>query len=259
MKSCLIVSVLFILSCNKVSLKTEQEDLSKQVSTKTILNSEDAEGLVMFPGLVKQTTTTYGITQCDSTYFGGSHSVRFELRDTDSMNNNGTRAEALFPQLTSLDRWYGFALKFDGDDYDYDTYDEVVMQWHQAGGSSPAMCFRTKQGKLWLRVISRSSWIDLGSLDNGNWHSYVMHVKHASDSTGLIELWKDGNSTTKIVNYSGANMYELSATVKMPTMKLGIYKANWNDSLTTMTNKRVLFYDNVKLGDATSSYSDVAP
>jgi hypothetical protein len=218
-----------------------------------VLFSEDCEGTDVFLGVVKQTTTSYGITKSNNSVFSGSHCARFELRYGDPMNNNGTRAEVVFPEAVNLNRWYGFALAFDTFDYEYDTNDEVIMQWHQAGGTTPALCFRTRQGNLWLRIMG-TEWIDLGPLKNGYWNAYVMHVVHASDNTGLIELWKNGN---KILNKTGANMYALSSTVDKPSLKLGIYKSGWNDKV-TLTNKRVLYYDKIKVAE-NSSYSEVAP
>jgi hypothetical protein len=220
-----------------------------------LLYEEFGEGVTLFPNTIKQSPTTYGITAVNSPLFRGTKSIRFELRDTDPMNNNGTRAEIAFPELTVLERWYGFALMFDADNYDYDSTDEIVMQWHQAGGQTPALCLRTKQDKIWIRIMG-NIWIDLGNIEKGNWRKYVMHVIHASDGTGLIEIWKDG---VNILTRSGQNMYALTSTVKKPTWKLGIYKSGWNDAKTTDTNIRVLYYDDIRLGNENAVYSDVVP
>jgi hypothetical protein len=230
-------------------------DPNPQPARNNLIYEEFGEGGLLFTNTTKQITTSYGITAVSSPLFRGTKSIRFELRDTDPMNNNGTRAEIAFPELTTLERWYGFALMFDVNDYDDESDDEIVMQWHQSGGQTPSLCLRTRQGKIWIRIMG-NIWIDLGSLDKGNWHRWVMHVKHASDGTGLIEIWKDD---VKILTRAGQNMYALSGTVKKPTWKLGIYKSDWNGTNTTATNIRVLYYDDIRLGNENATYNDVVP
>jgi len=219
-----------------------------------IIYSEDFEGTQLFTGASKQITTTYGLTKGNGPLYRGNYCGRFELRRGDPMNNNGTRAEVVYPEATNLDRWYGFALCFDAFDYQYDTNDEVIMQWHQVGGSTPALCFRTRQGNLWLRIMG-TDWVDLGPLKAGFWAAYTLHVVHASGSAGLIELWKDG---VKILNRTGANMYAVSGSVNNPSLKLGIYKSGWNDGGISLTSKRVLYFDAFKVGE-NSNYAEVSP
>lgn len=222
-----------------------------------LLYSEYAEGETLFPGLTKQITTAYGLTAVSSPAYYGSKSIRFELRDTDPMNNSGTRAEVAFPEFvgSGLEKWYGYAIMFDANDYDYDNSDEVVGQWHQGGSLTPALCFRTRRDKLYLRVMG-TEWIDLGNIDKGNWHRYVLHIIHSSTSSGLIEIWRDD---VKILTRAGQNMYVVGGTIKNPTFKIGVYKSAWNDSKTTDTTKRVFYLDEFRLGGADAFYVAVAP
>jgi hypothetical protein len=202
----------------------------------------------------KQTTTTYGITK-SALHFDGDSSARFELRDTDAMNNNGTRAEITFPMMTNNNRWYSFAAYFPSAYYAYDTKDEVINQWHQGGGLTPALCIRTRKDKMYMRVMG-TLWLDLGFIPKDAWHSYVMHINHASDSTGRVEMWKDG---TKILDYSGQNMYVVGGSTINPNWKLGVYKSGWNDNETTDTDIRVLYFDDIKMGDEDATYADMEP
>jgi hypothetical protein len=222
--------------------------------SQNIIYQESAEGSTLFSTYVKkQTTTVYGITISKSIFYAGAQSARFELRDTDAMNNNGTRAEITFPTTTNLNRWYSYAIYFQSTDYKYDTDDEVITQWHQGGGKTPALCLRTKKDHIYLRVMG--TWIDLGLIDKDKWHAYVMHVKHSSGSDGLVEIWRDG---VVILSKKGQNMYKVTGDLKKPNWKLGIYKSGWNGSETSGTNKRVLYFDDIKMGNEYATYADMA-
>jgi hypothetical protein len=239
-------------------LSARNMDVTEDVKVKPVTNiiyQENADNGLLFKTYVsKQTTTKYGITK-SALHFDGDSSARFELRDTDPMNNNGTRAEITFPTITNMNRWYSFAVYFPSADYKYDSKDEVINQWHQGGGATPALCIRTKKDRIYLRVMG-DKWIDLGLIEKDKWRSYVLHIQHASNSTGLVEIWKDN---VKILNYKGQNMYSVGSKYKAPNWKLGIYKSNWNDSETTMTKKRVIYFDDIKFGNENTTYTEMVP
>ena len=263
----LAVSLLLasLYSCRKGVLEPATEiltdnTLSTTVTTNSIsslLYKENADGTSIFGTYVsKQISTTYGITTSTTLFYNGTKSARFELRDTDPEVQSGSRAEISFPDATNPNRWYAYALYVPGAQYKDEAEDEVISQWHQGGGATPALCLRTKSGHIYLRVMG-NTWIDLGAIDKDKWHAYVMHVKHSSGSDGLIEMWRDGQ---KIVNRSGQNMYDISSgTYHMPNWKMGIYKSDWNGSSTTSTNLRVLYFDDIKMGNEYATYDDMAP
>lgn len=206
-----------------------------------------------------QAAASYSITASTAQYYNGTKSVRFELRDTDKEVQGGTRAEITFPIATNNHRWYSFAMYVPGADYKYDAADEVITQWHQGGGETPALCLRTKNGRLYLRVVSLSgnnTWLDLGRLDKDKWHAYVMHIKHSSKSDGVVEIWRDN---VRILGRYGANSYPLNGTFHLPFWKIGIYKSYWNGSRTSATTKRVLYFDDIKMGNENSNYTEMMP
>ena len=93
-----------------------------------------------------------------------------------------------------------------------------------------------------------------GSLSKGQWTDWVIHVDFSFGSDGLLEIWKNGSM---IVNYQGPNCYNDALG---PYMKVGIYIPGWKSrSGATDANKRTIYYDEVKVGDAASSYNEVAP
>src|SRR5687768_10981402 len=153
LSSLVLLSVLF--SCSKGDL---QEPLSSSGNPSATINesseignvsalsanilyNEGFEGSSAFTtyGINKQIETSYGLTLASSPVFEGSKSGRFELRDTDPMNNNGTRAEVSFPTQSNLNRWYSFSIYFPSADYKYDDADELINQWHQGGGVTPSI------------------------------------------------------------------------------------------------------------------------
>jgi hypothetical protein len=98
---------------------------------------------------------------------------------------------------------------------------------------------------------------DLGSIAKDKWNTFVFHIKHSSKTDGLIELWLNGQ---KVVSRTGINMYELSSgTYYSPKWKLGVYKSEWNGTNTSLTNKRVLFYDDVRLGNENATLAEMTP
>ena len=215
-----------------------------------------------FPSwLSTQTAAPYAIQIVETPVYDGKKAARFELRDTDGENNNGTRSEIAFPgpdNTTTPERWYAFAVFFPREDFENDSNDEVISQWHQGGKATPALCIRTKAGRIKLRIkagIDKKEWVDLGAIEKNAWQYYVIHVKHSPGTDGLVEIWRNG---VQIVNHSGANMYDLiDGVFHTPNWKLGIYKADWNGSGVTKTNKRVLYVDAIKVGDAYASFGDM--
>jgi hypothetical protein len=249
-----------IVSCKKSVIEPAYDEsvLNAPVSTKAIGNliwSDNLEGATFFStGVSKQTSTSYGITTVSNPYYQGVKSARFELRDTDPEIQSGSRSEISFPDATNLNRWYSYALYAPSAQYKYDTDDDVITQWHQGGGKTPALCLRVKTDRLYIRILG--VWTDLGVFDKDQWHAYVMHVKHSSGSDGLIELWRDG---VKIMNRSGANMYAVTGDIHNPNVKMGVYKSNWNGTGTTATNIRVLYFDDIRIGNEYATYADMVP
>jgi len=223
------------------------------------LGFEDNDPFPSF--LSRQVATPYGLQIVESPVYQGKKAARFELRNGDPAIQNGTRTEISFPKpddKDNLERWYAFALLFPGVDYDADNSDDVITQWHQGGKASPAVSLRTKNNDLFLRIkpdVESKDKIELGPVDKDNWHYYVFHIKHSSGADGLIEIWRDGKSLAK---YNGANMYDLnSGDFHAPLWKFGIYKSTWNKGGVSNTTKRVIYLDEIKLGDEQATLTDM--
>lgn len=260
--ACLLVASL--VSCSKQLNDVEAEPmLTDDVLNATasinllsgILWSDNLESLTsLLLGVSRQTSTSYGITTVTSPLFQGKKSARFELRATDKAANGGTRAELSFPPATSLNRWYSYAVYAPADQFKYDDEDDCITQFHQGDGETPALCLRVKEDRIYIRILG--VWNDLGVFEKDKWVPYVMHIKHSTSSDGLIELWRNG---VKIMNRSGANMYKVRGGGHNPSLKMGIYKSAWNGSSTTATSVRVVYYDDIKIGNEYATYADMVP
>lgn len=234
---------------------------SQSLTGNRLIYHEPADSTTVFNHyVVKQVGTTYGITPSRDYKYNGSQSVKFELRDTDPEVQSGTRSEITFPTITNLTRWYAFAVYFPAIGYEYDSNDEVINQWHQGGGYTPALCIRTKEDSIYLRLIEEpggsNQWISLGVIEKNIWHPYVMKIKHSSSTDGRIEIWRNGK---KILDRTGKNMYPVTGEVTNPNWKLGVYKSGWNSTSTTDTDRRILFFDDIKMGNENCSYREIKP
>jgi hypothetical protein len=260
--ACLLVAAL--VSCNKEISNSSEENivnddaLNAPVSTRSLGNllwADNLEGLLSyFIGPSVQTSTSYGITRVTSPIFQGTKSARFELRASDRETNGGTRAEISFQPATNLNRWYSFALYAPAEQFKWDDEDDCLIQFHQGDGETPALCLRVREDRVYIRILG--VWNDLGVFEKDKWQAYVMHIKHSTGSTGLIELWRNG---VKLMNRTGANMTSVDDDEHNPSLKLGIYKSAWNGSSTTETSTRVVYYDDIKIGNEYATYEDMVP
>lgn len=270
MLSALVLSAA-LFSCSKEGFQeegTQQPLLEASVPSSTtslssnVIYQEDFEGSSPLSSYVKtQFVAAHSFTVATNPVFGGAKSGRLELRTNDPMNNNGTRAEISFPTQSSQNRWYVFSAYFPSDGFAYDSQDELISQWHQTQhGYSSSISLRIKEDRFRLTVIpakgATSEKIDLGAVPKNKWVTFAFHIKHSSSSDGLIELWMNGS---KIVNRSGVNMYALSSDpdLETPKWKLGIYKSNWNGTQTSDVTKRVLYYDNIRLGNEKATLAEM--
>ncbi len=107
----------------------------------------------------------------------------------------------------------------------------VFTQWHQtvSGGVQPlSFEVANQNGREWLRLRSwggnasspvRRAWI-LAPLVRGKWFDFALHVRWASDSTGLLQVWLDKKQVLPATHtptlYAGESVY----------LKQGFYRAS---------------------------------
>ena len=254
-------------SCSKMDIvkpateKTETAAILGAVtSNPNLIYEETFENSPFLPGVGSQFGTTYGLKFGN---FNSRNCARFELRDTDPETSSGTRAEIKLydiddlSALTKIDQWYAFDTYFPSADWAYDSHAEIITQFHQGMSTSPSISLITRYDKMVVEVrsvVGEKVQYPLGDVVKDKWQSNVMHIIHSHGSDGLIEIWKDG---VKIFSHSGPNSYDWNAGADKPKWKLGLYKWDWNGTGTTDTHKRVLFIDNIKLGNEKALLTDL--
>ncbi|MFC4872911.1 polysaccharide lyase [Negadavirga shengliensis] len=195
----------------------------------------------------------HSLTSVSKPGYSGEKAARFELRDNDPIVKGSRRAEVTIVKgedgHIEKDTWYSFDLYVPKDYVDEDD-DEVINQWHQSGNASASI--RIKNGRfLWRYYINgQREDFDLGSIKKESWNSFVIHMIHSYGSDGLTEVWLNDE---KLLDRKGRNINDDD----LPKWKIGIYKSKWADEKTT-TSRRVLYYDNVKVGDSRTDYELMA-
>jgi hypothetical protein len=227
-----------------------------------LLYFEDFEGDNPFTGPLlfgpQKADVSYSLQYTTDLVFAGSRSARFELRDTDPEVASGTRTEVAFVPESARERWYGFAAYFPADAWGYDSFAEVIAQWHSfpdehlgENWGSPPTKLLVHRGKLRFDVgyndapdsnaILGDMMYDLGPVVTDTWREFVFHIYHSHAGDGIVEVWVDG---VKVVEHVGGNTFNDD---QLPFWKFGIYKWNWNGTNTTDVSRRVLYMDNVRI------------
>ncbi|GAB3662532.1 hypothetical protein GCM10028791_37650 [Echinicola sediminis] len=256
MKLILMVPVIFYLAVVAVHFYPVAEDNTGNKGIQNnLLYEETFEGSAPLSALHQQFAADYGFSVAEFPVYQGKKAGRFELRDTDDMVANGTRAEVLFPEQSNNERWYSFWIYLPAEDFMEDSYREIISQWHQGkGAGSPPNSLQIKDDKFLLKSINndpKGTYYELGEVLKDQWQEFVFHFIHSSEKDGLIEVWYNGQN---VLTLKGGN---IKKGFDYPRWKVGIYKWKWNGDKTTDTKKRVLFYDNIRMGNEKCTYEEM--
>lgn len=197
----------------------------------------------------------YALQYLDSIVYDGSYSARFEIRHDQPMVAEGRRSEVTIIMGTNehltRNAWYSFAAYFPSTAFAPDTTYDVISQWHNAG--SPVRLI-AKGDRFLIDIGSETGSkekIVVGELSRDTWQEFIFHFIHSPYRDGYLAVWLNGEQK---VSYSGGNLYNEI----LPKWKIGIYKAAF-DSGTSLVQNRIVFFDNVKVGDENARYRDMEP
>lgn len=207
------------------------------------------------------TQKSYGYTTPRTIVRNGSQAARFEMRRADSgvirAEHAGKKAES------DRHRWYGLSLYLPSQNWQTDSEWDIITQFNSQKDAgevtlSPPISLVVVNGRMILKVNWATARLhtkadgekkfDLGPVEKDKWLDFVYHINFSYKSDGILEVWKNGS---KVVDYSGPNSYNDAV---VPWFKSGIYKRKWSSA----TN-RVLYVDEVRVGNGNATYSDVAP
>lgn len=238
--------------------KNQNSTFTKEQSVANVIYEEYLEGSSPFSTAHSMDIGSwdYALQYLTSPAYKGVKSARFEIREDQPLVADGKRAEVVIVKGADgeigKNTWYSFAVYFPSS-YVYDDQREVINQWYQSG--SPATSLRTEEDRIILETGNTSSTrkeIDLGPVTKETWHTFVFHFIHSYNSDGLIDVWHNGD---KILSHSGGNMYD----DVLPKWKIGLYKSAFKYPGKSDVKSRVIFFDNIRVGNENATYEEMAP
>jgi len=203
----------------------------------------------------------------------GNASARFELSKADVTDfKNFVRSELRLNSEKDKERWYGFC-NYLPIDFIADPLAEKIAQWHEVpdwdlgeGWRSPPISLGIINDRFYVQVLWAAAavntnrtkdgekTIDLGYAEKNKWIDWVFHIKFSYRNDGIIEIWKNG---LKVLSYTGPNSYN---DENYPYFKIGLYKWGWDGWASySPEDKRVIFFDEVKIGDRHANMEKVSP
>ncbi|GJG96968.1 polysaccharide lyase [Cupriavidus pauculus] len=191
----------------------------------------------------------------------GRYATRFTLPG----DPGSFRAELALPAEEGLqERWYGARISVDqmADDAGY-----IVLQWHAVMGNDkvsrnfPNLAIHHKNDQ-WVisgawgspANIQRSSTKLKAPVETDKLTDWLIHAKWATDGSGVIEIWRDGEL---VYNEKRQNSYNLSRD-RTPYLKTGIYRPSRKDS-TTSEGPITVRVSDMRIGRADARLIDVSP
>ena len=203
----------------------------------------------------------------------GKTSARFEFTKSDVTNFNGyVRSEIHQNSQVEAEQWFGFSNYLPAD-FVTDPLAEKIAQWHEVpdwalgeNWRSPPISLGIENGRYYLQILWAAAAVntndtkdgekkfDLGPVDKSKWNDWVFHIKFSYKTDGILEIFKN---KTKVLSYYGPNSFN---DKYYPYFKIGIYKWGWNGWASySPENKRVLYYDEVRIGNKNASLTEVSP
>jgi acetyl esterase/lipase len=202
----------------------------------------------------------------------GKYAMRFEWRAENYVRGSNTSKKATL--LTGKEptcreeRWWGFSMYCPSEGMQKDSKPEILVQWHSTpdkgeAWTNPPLALRNLDDQLtvtWIhdtRKITPDGWRDwdwkrapIGAAPKDRWVDWVWHIKWDPWGKGLLEVWMDGK---KVVD-------EKEIAIGMNDdvgnyMGVGLYKYEG----TSDHARRVVYFDEIRGGNAQATYADVAP
>ena len=203
----------------------------------------------------------------------GQQAMRFsfEVNKYDGTNQSAHTELATNPLPEGeTERWYGYSVYMPSDSMANDPEPVIFSQWHGypddgVSHTVPPLCSTLKgdneislaytaSSKPIVEVMqtpTSSKVISMGTAQYDRWVDYVVHVRWDPTGTqGLLQVWQGG--VLKVDEHNIAIGYPEK---RQPYWKIGVYC--WSGK--SKYKERVLYYDEARIGDATSSYEAVRP
>jgi hypothetical protein len=198
----------------------------------------------------------YSLKQSPAKFTEGSNSLRLEVDSLDPQTSSSIRSELVQEaEKAGTERWYGFNMYLEN--WTDDNAGESVFQWHPDNSTGTATASLWASGGRFVFQSNSSGgnagseYIDLGPVLSNQWVSWVIHVKWATDNSGIMQVWKNG---ALVIDKPHA----VTAPPEGTYFKLGINKFGWGIQSSSVA-QRVLYFDEVRIGNERAKYEDVKP
>ena len=181
--------------------------------------------------------------------------------------------------IIGVTNWYGFSVYLPPDFVLETSAPEIFMQWHGKADAGED----NRNPNVSLGIYDDGNTVLLSILGDGNaitppvgsdprydradnytigdvtsmlgvWTNFVFRVKWAYDSTGELTLYKNGVSVHSEINKANCFNDDFGSY-----WKLGLYKWVWDnvDLPVTDTTTRLMYYDNIRVGNENATLADV--
>lgn len=148
---------------------------------------------------------------------------------------------------------------------------DSTHDWTVGAGPNTFAIVLTQFGKFEIRTTTRADLVNtipsIGSslwgtnlveysYEPNKWYDFVLHFRYATDSTGFITVWVNGEKIAEYLNQPTAYKYDLNGRLRdsyqYQSIGINYGLGNWNKS-------GEILYDSYRLGNKYSSYKEVAP
>ncbi|MET0394888.1 MAG: heparin lyase I family protein [Chitinophagaceae bacterium] len=201
---------------------------------------------------------SYSVARTEAAARSGASALRLEVRDDDELVSGSIRSELTVPAVSDAgEMWYGFSFYLT--DWIADGSPHSILQWQPNSNSGgPPISLQTHDGAF--MIVHGEDNVGyhyetnglLGSPVSDEWTDFVFHIKWSSATDGYIQVWKNGvlvYDTSGIRTQWGDGQY----------LKLGINHWGWAIEMFDVATERILYVDDVRIGNADATYDDVAP
>lgn len=205
----------------------------------------------------------------------GTHSFRAEVRSgCDGFISSGFRSEVLPKDITDEGvMWYGLSIYLD-EPYSAGnwtgSYNGTILQWNPDGTPGSSVLSLLGSEGEWNLVTNHSGYYDTREHSSGvditrGWHHIVFKVNWGSG--GYVKVWIDGNLLFDLADGVNSTWFSPENLDWETGRYLKVGMSRWgNCSSTACTSGSdgpcdtwILYYDNVRIGNSSATYEDVAP
>jgi len=249
--------------------------LTKTAASNVIFDGNFERGLAPWKKVPKaiKTCCNHSLKIVNSPTRAGDNAAQFTLKQSDGVRRAELRSVNAVPANSEV--WYGFSIYLPNSWVVDRGANDIIAQYgappdrnlgetHSRGGPPLALVVSGKNFRIVRRwdtnsittpkSVTNEESIDIGAYKTGVWTDFVIHIKWSYKSDGFIQVYKNGKLVVDKIGPTNRN------DQKGIFFNTGIYKPKFETHPEESdVDKRVLYFDEIRIGDAYAKYQDVAP